>query len=184
MPKLAIRPYPTQYGWSWKTKVGEEVEIRPIRSEDEPLMVGFHETPSERSVYLRYFHMIKLSQRVSHERLTRVCFNDYDREIALVAERKHSKLGPGEILGVVRLIKVPGTGEAEFAIVVSDRFHHQGVGGELMRRVLEVGRSEKLRRIKGEILPKNLEMQNLCKKLGFRLRHDAGKSVVEAEVDL
>ena len=147
-------------------------------------MVQFHETLSERSVYLRYFHMIKLSQRVSHERLTRICFNDYDREIALVAERKNSKSGPGEILGVVRLIKVPGTGEAEFAIVVSDRFHHQGVGGELMRRVLEVGRSEKLCRIKGEILPENLEMQNFCKKLGFRLRHDAGKSVVEAEVDL
>ena len=85
-------------------------------------MVRFHETLSERSVYLRYFHMIKLSQRVSHERLTRICFNDYDREIALVAERKDSKPVPGEILGVVRLIKVPGTGEAEFAIVVSDRF--------------------------------------------------------------
>ena len=87
LPKLAIRPYPTQYVWAWKTKAGEEVEIRPIRSEDEPPMVQFHETLSERSVYLRYFHMIKLSQRVSHERLTRICFNDYDREIALVAER-------------------------------------------------------------------------------------------------
>lgn len=184
LPKLAIRPYPTQYVWAWKTKEGEEVEIRPIRSEDEPQMVRFHETLSERSVYLRYFHMIKLSQRVSHERLTRICFNDYDREIALVAERKDSKPVPGEILGVVRLIKVPGTGEAEFAIVVSDRFQHRGLGFELMRRALEVGRSEKIRRITAEILPENLEMQNLCKKLGFRLRHDAEESVVKAEVDL
>ena len=128
LPKLAIRPYPTQYVWAWKTKEGEEVEILPIRSEDEPQMVRFHETLSERSVYLRYFHMIKLSQRVSHERLTRICFNDYDREIALVAERKDSKPVPGEILGVVRLIKVPGTGEAEFAIVVSDRFQHRRLG--------------------------------------------------------
>ena len=184
LSKLAIRPYPTQYVWAWKTKEGEEVEIRPIRSEDEPQMVRFHETLSERSVYLRYFHMIKLSQRISHERLTRICFNDYDREIALVAERKDSKPVPGEILGVVRLIKVPGTGEAEFAIVVSDRFQHRGLGFELMRRALEVGRSEKIRRITAEILPENLEMQNLCKKLGFRLRHDAEESVVKAEVDL
>ena len=184
LPKLAIRPYPTQYVWAWKTKEGEEVEIRPIRSEDEPQMVRFHETLSERSVYLRYFHMIKLSQRVSHERLTRICFNDYDREIALVAEREDSKPVRGEILGVVRLIKVPGTGEAEFAIVVSDRFQHRGLGFELMRRALEVGRSEKIRRITAEILPENLEMQNLCKKLGFRLRHNAEESVVKAEVDL
>ena len=50
-------------------------------------MVKFHETLSERSVYLRYFHPMKLSQRVAHERLTRICFIDYDREMALVAER-------------------------------------------------------------------------------------------------
>ena len=37
--------------------------IRPIRAEDEPLLVKFHETLSERSVSLRYFHAIKLSQR-------------------------------------------------------------------------------------------------------------------------
>ena len=46
----------------------------------------FHETLSERSVSLRYFHAMKLSQRVAHERLTRICFIDYDREMALVAE--------------------------------------------------------------------------------------------------
>ena len=37
-------------------KDGETVTIRPIRPEDEPLMVRFHETLSEQTVYLRYFH--------------------------------------------------------------------------------------------------------------------------------
>ena len=27
--------------------------------------------------------IVKLAQRVAHERLTRICFNDYDREIAI-----------------------------------------------------------------------------------------------------
>ena len=31
---------------------------------------------------------MKLSQRTAHERLTRICFIDYDREMALVAERR------------------------------------------------------------------------------------------------
>ena len=62
--------------------------IRPIKPEDEPLIVKFHETLSEESVYHRYFSALKLSQRIAHERLTRICFNDYDREIALVAELK------------------------------------------------------------------------------------------------
>ena len=69
-------------------KNGTQVTIRPIRPEDEPLMVKFHETLSERSVYLRYFGSLSLKRRVAHERLIRICFIDYDREIALVAEIK------------------------------------------------------------------------------------------------
>ena len=50
-------------------------------------MVKFHETLSEESVHFRYFGFVELEQRVAHERLTRICFNDYDREIAMVATR-------------------------------------------------------------------------------------------------
>ncbi len=71
-------------------------------------MVKFHETLSEESVYNRYFAALKLSQRVAHERLTRICFNDYDREIALVAELKVPKGEEKKILGVGRLSKQHG----------------------------------------------------------------------------
>ena len=56
-------------------------------------MVRFHETLSERSVYLRYFHLMNLEQRTTHERLTRICFIDYDREMALVAEHRNPETG-------------------------------------------------------------------------------------------
>ena len=69
LPKPAIRPYPTQYVAPWKLKNKAPVTIRPIRPEDEPLMVKFHETLSEESVYHRYFSALKLSQRIAHERL-------------------------------------------------------------------------------------------------------------------
>ena len=80
--------------------------IRPIRPEDEPMMVRFHEALSDRSVHFRYFHMINLSHRVAHERLTRICFIDYDREMALVAERTDPVTGSPEIIAVGRLIKL------------------------------------------------------------------------------
>ena len=105
LPKLAIRPYPTQYVGGWKMKDGKKVTIRPIRPEDEPVMVKFHEGLSERSVYLRYFSPLKLQQRVAHTRLIRICFNDYDREIALVAEHKDGD-GQSEIVAVARLSKL------------------------------------------------------------------------------
>ena len=103
--------------------------IRPIRPEDEPLLVAFHESLSERTVSLRYFHAMKLSTRVAHDRLTRICFIDYDREMALVAERQDPEVDGGrEILGVGRLSKLHGTDEAEFALLVADRFQKHGLG--------------------------------------------------------
>jgi hypothetical protein len=36
---------------------------------------------------------MNLEQRTTHERLTRICFIDYDREMALVAERRNPETG-------------------------------------------------------------------------------------------
>ena len=135
--------------------------MRPIRPEDEPLLVKFHETLSEESVYYRYFSQLKLDQRIAHERLTRICFNDYDREIALVAERKDSNSGESEILGVGRLSKARGLNEAEFALLISDRWQRQGLGTELLKRLVQIGRDEKLERISANILAENHAMQHV-----------------------
>ena len=183
-PRPAIRPYPTQYVSPWTSKNGIPLLIRPIRPEDEPLLVQFHETLSERSVAFRYFHAIKLGQRVAHDRLTRICFIDYDREMALVAEHRDPTTGAREILGVGRLSKQHGVNEAEFATFVADHFQSQGLGTELLRRLIQVGRDEKIARITGEILPENIEMQRVCQKLGFQLTHEIGERNVKAVLDL
>jgi len=173
LPKAAIRPYPVQYASSWKMKNKTAITIRPIKPEDEPLMVKFHHTLSAESVYQRYFSALKLSQRVAHERLTRICFNDYDREIALVAEARLAKLGVAEkIIAVGRLSKLPQQNQAEFAVVVSDHWQGQGLGTELLRRLVEIGRAEKLDKISGQVLAENHAMQHICAKVGFKVVHD------------
>jgi hypothetical protein len=105
LPRYAIRPYPIQYVSPWTMKNGETITIRPIRPEDEPLMVEFHQKLSERTVYLRYSQPLKLSQRVAHERLCRICFTDYDREMVLLREHK-GKGGAPEVVAVGRLSKL------------------------------------------------------------------------------
>jgi len=184
LPKLAIRPYPMQYISRYTLKDGTPVTIRPIRPEDEPLMVRFHQTLSDQSVYLRYFQALKLSQRTAHERLTRICFIDYDREMALVVERKDPKTEEREILGAARLTKIYGMEEAEFAILISDRYQSQGLGTELLRRLIQIGRDERLKKIRADILADNTPMQRICKKLGFKLRRQVGDPLVSAELDL
>jgi acetyltransferase len=183
LPRLAIRPYPTQYVTPWALKDGTPVTIRPIRPEDEPLMVAFHATLSEESVYMRYFSPLKLSQRIAHERLTRICFVDYDRQTALVVERHDQETGERQILGVGRLVKLHGSNEAEYALLISDQWQGQGIGTELLRRLIQVGRDEGLSRITAEILPDNRAMQKISQQFGFRLQRSLTEPV-RAVLDL
>ena len=180
----AIRPYPTQYVSSGQAKKGVPVTFRPIRPEDEPLLVKFHETLSEESVYHRYFSQLKLDQRVAHDRLTRICFNDYDREIALVVEHQDPKSGAREILGVGRLSKARGRNEAEFALLVSDRWQKHGLGTELLKRLVQIGRAEKLERLTALILADNHAMQHVSRRAGFKIKHAVGDPDFMAELVL
>lgn len=179
-PIPAITPYPTKYVQCWQSRKGDRVTIRPIRPEDEPLMVQFHQNLSEESVYLRYAHTVKLTKRIAHERLTRICFIDYDREMVLAADYKNPETCEHEILGVARLSKSHGMNEAEFALIVSDRYHHQGLGTELLRRILEIGKEQNLEAIVGYILNSNEPMQSICRKLGFKLQPDPGEGMLKA----
>jgi acetyltransferase len=183
-PLPAIRPYPTKYVQDWESRQGDRLKIRPIRPEDEPLMVLFHQNLSEESVYLRYAHMVKLNKRIAHERLTRICFIDYDHEMILVADRKTNaknlQNSEHELLAVARLSKLHGTNEAEFALIVGDRHQNQGLGTELLRRLLEIGKEERLDAIVGYILNGNYKMQSLCRKLGFTLQPDGDEGMLKA----
>ncbi len=184
VPRAAIRPYPLQYVGRWRTRRGVDVLFRPIRPEDEPLMVKFHESLSERSIYLRYFRLLKLSQRIAHERLTRVCYIDYDREMALVVEHIDPATEERRILAVGRLTRLHGTDVGEFALLVSDEYQGQGIGTELLRRLVAVGRDERLARITGDILPENTDMVAVCRRVGFHCEYSEAEGVVKAELRL
>ena len=178
VPQPAIRPYPTQYVSNWTMKDGREVTIRPIRPEDEPLMAEFHSTLSDLTVYLRYFAALTLSARIAHERLLRICFGDYDREMVLVAEHHLEDGSRPRIVGVGRLNKLRARNEAEVAVLVADEYQNLGLGFRLLGGIVQVARDEKLGRVSSEMLRDNLGMQKLSKRLGFRLRtHSDGESV-------
>ena len=174
LPKLAIRPYPRQYARLFTGKNGEEMMIRPIRGEDEPLIREFHRRLSDESVFLRYFQNLTFEQRTAHDRLVRMCFIDYAREIALVVERDNPRGGGKEILGVGRLSKVRNSDEAEFAMIMRDDLQGQGIGTELLRRLIEIGRREDIGQIVAYMLPENVGMRQIFKRLGFNLAWEDG----------
>lgn len=183
LPRPAIRPYPSAYVHAWRLRDGTEVTLRPVRPEDEPWLVEFHRSLSERSVYLRYFGPLQLEQRAAHAQLIRLCCLDYDREMALVAERREPGGAP-EILGVGRLSRWDGAGETEFAVTVSDRWQGRGLGTHLLESLVQVARAEGLRRITATILPGNREMQQVARRAGFALEFPPGAHECRATLDL
>jgi len=179
----AIRGNTSQYVSAWTMKDGTQITIRPIRPKDEPLMVKFHGTLSDRTVYLRYFCSLSLAQRTTHERLVRICFGDKG-EMVLVAEHRDPQTGELRILGVGRVNKMQAINEGEVAVLVSDPYQHRGLGTELLRRLINVARDEKLNRISAEMLRDNLAIQTIFKRLGFRLRFLGDLTSVQAVLDL
>lgn len=184
LPRLAIRPYPEQYITSWRLRNGTNILIRPIRPEDEPVMVKFHSTLSEQSVHFRYFSLLTVEERTAHGRLAQICFNDYEREIAIVAIRPSLESNEGEIIAVARLIKVHGANQAEFALVVCDECQGEGLGTHLLKLLLEIGRQEGIDIIFAHILPENYGMQRICKNLDFKVNYDRFAETMKAEIKL
>jgi acetyltransferase len=185
LPRLAIRPYPLKYVKHWVAIDGTPLTIRPIRPEDEPLMVEYHKKLSERSVYLRYLHPLALDQRITHDRLSRIVFIDYDREMALAAEYLNPETGKREIVGVGRLSKIYGTRDAEYSMLIVDSWHGRGLGTEFLKLLIQIGRDEDLKRIIAYISPENVPMQKISRKLGFTLhRNPDDPTIVEAELVL
>jgi acetyltransferase len=166
LPRPAIRPYPTQYISSWRSPDGTQFSIRPIRPDDEPLMVDLHRQLSEMSVYMRYFLPLKLDVRVAHERLFTKCFIDYDRELALVAE--YTVEGARHLAGIARMIRNHNGNSAEVAFLVADQFQHRGLGTYLLESAVKIARQEGIAVLEATTLSENFNMKDMFVKAGFR----------------
>jgi acetyltransferase len=185
--QVRSEPYPAQYVSSWTLRDGTQVTIRPIRPQDEPTMVKFHETLSDRTVYMRYFTSLSLSRRTAHERLIRICTVDYEHEMVLIAEHTDPHTGEQQIVAVARLNQLQSDRqqkEAEVAALVSDKYQHQGLGTELLRRLVQIARDKRISRLVAEMLWDNLAIQAIFNALGFELRVPADGGSVEAALDL
>lgn len=179
LPRLAIRPYPFNYIMQTKLKNEIPVILRPILPEDEHLITEFHRELSEHSVRQRYFAFMSLDERVAHERLIRICFNDYDREWAIVAviEPKEGK----QIIGIGRLMRIPGIPRAQFKLMIADAYHHLGLGTQLLEHLLRIAKQEKIETVDGYILSENIGMLKICKNLGFTANQEKDLLIIHVE---
>ncbi|MCP3927961.1 MAG: bifunctional acetate--CoA ligase family protein/GNAT family N-acetyltransferase [Bacteroidetes bacterium] len=162
---LVISPYPKEYIKKWTMENGQEIVLRPIRPEDEPMEEEMFNQLSKETQYFRFFGFIP---QVTHDMLTRYTQIDYDREIAIIAEVEES--GETKMAGVVRLV-ADGTNEtAEFAIVVADPWQGNGLGNKFTDYIIEIAKQRGIKKIYANVLKANKIMVYMFEKRGFNVK--------------
>jgi acetyltransferase len=161
---LLIAPYPSNYEGYHTMKDGTVVLLRPIKPEDEPLILELFNTFSEKTIVSRFFHLINVT---THEQLIRFTQIDYDREISIIAVRQPP--GREGILGIGQLVFEPKGEKAEFAVVVGDPWQGRGLGTKLLDTCIAISKERGVKYLWGEIIPTNEPMGNLFKKRGFNI---------------
>ncbi len=163
---LALRPYPEELERHVSLPDGERLLLRPIRPEDEPHWMAMLAACSRETLYMRFRYMF---QWATHEAAMRYCFTDYDREIAIVAEREG---GEPRLVGVGRLVAEPEHEAAEYAVLVSDAWQNRGLGGVLTDACEEIARGWGLKRMEAQTTADNARMLALFKKRGYTVEPD------------
>ena len=162
---LAISPYPAEDESHLVTEEGVRLFIRPVRPADAPLFQSFFKVLSPETVYFRFFsHVNELNPQM----LARFTQIDYDREIALVALEDDSE--SEQMLGVARITGDPDGRHGEFAVVVGDPWHGQGIGSNLLQKCLAIAERRGFHQVHGIVLRENQSMLALGKKLGFQVK--------------
>jgi RimJ/RimL family protein N-acetyltransferase len=163
LAEAETRPYPSQ--WERHLVLGDDwkIFVRPIRVDDEPLILYLLQHVSKEDLRLRFFDSIK---EFSHPFLVRLTQLDYARAMAFVAFDETR----GDILGVVRVHSDPAGESGEYAILLRSDLKGHGLGWALMQMMIEYGKSEGLAQIIGQILQENSVMLKMCRELGFEVK--------------
>jgi acetyltransferase len=176
---LAMLPYPEKLVKPITLEDGTNLLLRAIKPEDEPLWLSMIGRCSKDSLYSRFRYFFHWQ---SHEAATRFCYNDYDREIAIVAEMNEGD--SKKLLGVGRLIADPDHESVEYAILIEDAWQKKDLGNLLTDYCLEIANSWNLKRFIAQTTTDNKRMISVFRKRGFDIRINAKDSTVDVIKEL
>jgi RimJ/RimL family protein N-acetyltransferase len=138
---------------------GSRVRIRPIRPDDKDRLIELYDRLSRHTAYQRFFTIMK---RLPPDWAQILVTVDYDRRLALVAER--DGLGGAELIGVGRYEPTERDDTAEVAFVVQDGWQGRGLGTVLLDGVLTAAAARGIRRFVAYVLADNTRMLGLLRR--------------------
>src|SRR5258708_14671363 len=133
---------------TWTAADGTAIAIGPSGATELALEEAFVNAMSAATGYQR----LMSARRPSLDELKRFTDIDYERELALIAVT--SVRGTERQIGVARYVKdFPASGDAEFAIVLSDDWQGRGLGTKLLPSLLVASKCRGAQRQSASTLP-------------------------------
>jgi len=160
---MAIRNRMPPWHENFNLPNGRTLLLRPVRPEDGPPLQGAFSLLGPDEIRER----LSPGEEASSDVVQRLTHPNPKSEIVLVAAEQ---LPPGEaVIGAVaRAAIVPGSRQAEYTILVSHFVAGQGLGRQLMRKLVKWARRKYLDRLYGDVLKSNEPMLQLAASLGFK----------------
>ena len=158
--RFAIAPYPQHLETTEHLRDGTTLRLRPLRPEDEPMLHDLAAHMNHEDLRLRFFTPVR---GLTHAVAARLSQLDYDRELAILAERD------GIALGVAHFFADPDKLRAEYAVAVRSDWKGRGVGYLLMTRLIDIARQRGIGELLGEVLRENEPMLQMCRELDFTI---------------
>lgn len=176
---LAIRPYPEEFIRQIELPDGTPVVLRPIKPEDEPMWHRLIESCSAETIQRRFRYMFRSA---THAMASRFCFIDYDRELAIVVEVVEQ--GVKQIAGVARFVADAEHQEAEFAIIVADRWQGRGLGSLMTDKCLLICKMWNIQSVVAETAATNHRMIQMFQRRGFEIDRTQSSDTVMVKKSL
>ena len=158
----------------WELKNGIKAILRFARPDDESHIPRFYAELSEQTVRSRW----GLIGSKVHIKYLKLAFSS-SQDITLIMHDDQ-----GDIIGIGQLNKYPSSNQAEFSLVVADKFQGQGAGSKLLDQLIRFARDKGYERLIGQINLRNSAMRKLCRIYGFKLSHSFGDEDMIAVLEL
>lgn len=164
---FAIRPPPMAWAGHLETGSGFAFQVRPVRSDDEPLLADFFARVSPEDLRFRFLSGI---ERVDHDRLAAMVRVDYRRTISFLA------LDPegSSVLAAAMLAADPDRTRAEVALATRADMKGRGVSWSLFEHVLRYARAERIAVVEALEFADHEAALRMEREMGFTCRTDPG----------
>jgi RimJ/RimL family protein N-acetyltransferase len=143
-----------------RLRAGEDLLVRPITAKDAAELIAGFRRLSVRSRFQRFFTAAPNLRAREAAYLTQIDHHNHEALVAIVP-------ATGDIVGVARFIRSStDPTSAEIALTVADWWQGRGLGGELLRHLVERAREEKITRFTADLLTGNRAMLALISQVG------------------